>query len=82
MFGAAVPADLENRLSHGEQFFRSDERRRIALELEDKTRQPLAMLKLELGLLKRLDLGKAKALIEQCEEAIEEIRRQIGALGD
>lgn len=77
-----MPADLENRRSHGEQFFRSDERRRIALELEDRTRQPFAMLDVELSLLKRLNLGKAKVLIEQCEEAIEEIRRQIAALGD
>lgn len=75
-----MPADLENRRSQGETVFRSGERRRIARELADSTSQPLAVLELDLGLLKRLGLGKAGALIEQCEEAIAEIRRQIGAL--
>ena len=55
----------------------SEERRRIARDLHDGTSQLLTVMQLSLGRLKHSTGDEAAALIEECESAIHEIRKQI-----
>lgn len=75
-----MPAELENRPPQSEHFFRSEERIRLARELRASTLKPLAALEFELGQLKSLGPARATTLVRKCEEAVEEIKRQIAAL--
>lgn len=72
----AVPNDVPNRSPTDQESSRSDEQRRIGLELHDATSRLLVVLELRLAAMRRID-PRAESLVTGCEQAIAEIREQI-----
>jgi signal transduction histidine kinase len=61
---------------------RADERRCVARELHDGTSQLLVVIQLQLQRLKGASVSDAAPLIDELQQAIQEIRAQIRAVSD
>ena len=68
-----------SKLDH-ESSIRSDERQRFARELHDTTSQTLVVLQLQLGRVRRCEVGNTEPLIQEAEETIRLIRENIHGL--
>ena len=63
-----------------EFILRSDERARIGRDLHDSTSQLLVLMQLKLGELRRSGSPDARAIVEECEQVIRDLREQIRRL--
>jgi signal transduction histidine kinase len=70
-------SDSESPLHRSERDALHEERRRVGRDLHDGTSQLLTLMQLKFAELRRSNEPDTAAIIEQCEDAIREIREQI-----